>query len=129
MKQPNGVILYESHFSVRETIDRIEDFLKKHGATIYARIDQQAELEKAGLHMLPLEFILFGNPKAGGPMMIENPIVALDLPLKIIAWEDDQKQIFIAYNEAGYIEERYGLTHHADSPLNLGALIETVLKG
>jgi len=88
---PNGVITKPSPYSVKETIDRLQIFLQQHGATIYARIDQQAELQKAGINIPPLEFIMFGNPKAGGPVMVENPIAALDLPLKVIAWEDDQK--------------------------------------
>jgi len=128
MKQSAGVILQESPYAVRETIDRIVAFLKEHGAKVYARIDQQEELKMAGLTIPPLEFILFGNPKAGGPIMQENPVAALDLPLKIIAWEDEQNKVFIAYNEAPYVEERYGLTHNANSPLNLQPLIAAALK-
>lgn len=128
MKQSTGVILQESPYTVKETIDRITAFLKEHGAKIYTRIDQQDELKKAGLTIPPLEFILFGNPKAGGPIMMENPAAALDLPLKVIAWEDEQKKVFIAYNEASYIEERHGLTHNANSPLNLAPLISAALK-
>jgi uncharacterized protein (DUF302 family) len=128
MEQPNGVIVQPSPYSVKETIDRLEAFLRQHGATIYARIDQQAELQKAGQNIAPLEFLLFGNPRAGGPIMLENPIAALDLPLKIIAWEDDQRQVNIAFNEAAYIEERYSLIHNPTSPLNLNPLIATALK-
>jgi len=80
---PKGVTILPSPYTVTETIDRLQAFLEAHGATIYSRIDQQSEVSKAGLQMPPLEFILFGNPKAGGPIMIENPIAALDLPLKI----------------------------------------------
>ena len=125
---PDGVITKPSPYSVQETIDRLQSFLQQHGATIYARIDQQAELQKAGLSIGPLEFIMFGNPKAGGPIMIENPVAALDLPLKIIAWEDAGKKVFIAYNDALYVEERYGLSHNENSPLNLENLISIALK-
>ncbi|HEY4325987.1 MAG TPA: DUF302 domain-containing protein [Mucilaginibacter sp.] len=123
-----GVIVHPSPFSVKETIDRLEAFLRQHGATIYARINQQAELEKAGQKISPLEFIMFGNPKAGGPIMIENPIAALDLPLKVIAWEDNQKKVNLAYNEQRYIEERYSLLHQENSPLNIDNLIAMALK-
>jgi uncharacterized protein (DUF302 family) len=125
---PKGIIIHLSPYTVKETIDRLEAFLKQHGATIYARIDQQAELKKVGQNIRPLEFILFGNPKAGGPIMTENPIAALDLPLKVIAWEDDKKDVFIAWNDEQYIEERYALLHNENSPLNLHALISAVLK-
>jgi len=128
MEKNAGIILQESPYSVKATIDRLAAFLEAHDAEIYARIDQQAELEKVGLSIQPLEFILFGSPKAGGPIMMENVIAALDLPLKIIAWENEQKKILIAYNEARYIEERHGLTHNASSPLNLGGLIAAALK-
>ncbi|HEY8781877.1 MAG TPA: DUF302 domain-containing protein [Mucilaginibacter sp.] len=125
---PKGVIINPSPYSVKETIDRLEDFLQQHGATIYARIDQQAELQKAGLNISPLEFIMFGNPKAGGPILIENPVAALDLPLKVIAWEDDQKEVYIAYNDGLFIENRYSLLHNENSPLNLENLFSMALK-
>jgi uncharacterized protein (DUF302 family) len=125
---PKGVIIKSSTYSVKETIDRLQAFLQQHGATIYSRIDQQAELQKAGINISPLEFIMFGNPKAGGPIMIKNPVAALDLPLKVIAWEDDQKNVFVAYNDGLYIEDRYSLLHNANSPLNLDNLIGMALK-
>ena len=125
---PGGVIIGASTYTVKETIDRLEAFLKQHGATIYARIDQQAELQKVGQSIPPLEFIMFGNPKAGGPIMAENPIAALDLPLKVIAWEDDKKNVFIAYNDALYVEGRYSLLHNEKYPLDLDGLIENALK-
>ena len=100
----------------------------QHGAIIYARINQQNEANSAGINLLPLEFILFGSTKVGGVVMRENPLVALDLPLKIIAYEDEQKNVWIAYNEAGYIEERYSLPHTENSPLELGHIVETVIK-
>ena len=128
MKTPKGVIIQPSPYTVKETIDRLEAFLQQHGATIYARINQQDELQKTGQNISPLEFLLFGNPKAGGAIIIENPIAALDLPLKVIAWEDNQKHVYIAYNDAKYIEERYGLIHKENSPLNLENVINMVLK-
>src|SRR6201995_3115556 len=120
---PKGINIYPSPYPVKETTDRLERFLQQHGATIYARIDQQAEVQKAGQSLAPLEFILFGNPKAGGPLMAENPLVALDLPLKVIAWEDHDGKVWLTCNDGGYIEERYGLPHSGSSPLNLELLI------
>jgi uncharacterized protein (DUF302 family) len=128
MMSAKGAIVRQSQYSVKDTIDRLESFLQQHGATIYARINQQTEANNIGQNLLPLEFILFGNPKAGGPLMAENPLIALDLPLKIIAWEDDQKKVWLAYNEAAYIEDRYSLLHVKNSPLVLDHLIDMVLK-
>jgi uncharacterized protein (DUF302 family) len=125
---PKGVIIKPSPYSVKETIDMLEVFLKQHGATIYARINQQDEVNKTGQNLSPLEFILFGNPKAGGTIMIENTLAALDLPLKVIAWEDAQRKTWLAYNDALYIEERYALSHSQNSPLNIEHIISQALK-
>ena len=124
---PKGVIIRESKYSVKETIDRLQEFLQQHGAIIYARIDQQAEVQKAGQNLGPLEFILFGNPKAGGPLMAENPLIALDLPLKVIACQDGQNKVWVAFNDGAYIEERYNLLHKDNSPLNLDPIISKFL--
>ena len=124
---PKGVITRPSPYSVKETIDRIQHFLQQQGVTIYARIDQQSEIDHAGLFLPPLEFIMFGKPKAGGPMMIANPISALDLPLKIIAWEDQQQKVWLAYNDAAYIRERYELPETISAPLNLEPIVTHAL--
>jgi len=124
---PKGVKTYASPYPVKETIDRLQAFLQQHGATIYARIDQQAEVSKAGQNLGPLEFILFGNPKAGGPLMTENPLVALDLPLKVIAWGDNKHEVWVAFNDASYLENRYALAHNENSPLNLDPIISKLL--
>jgi uncharacterized protein (DUF302 family) len=123
-----GIVTYSSKYSVKQTIDRLQEFLQQHGATIYARIDQQAEVQKAGQTIPSLEFIMFGNPKAGGALMTQNTLIALDLPLKVIAWEDDQKKIWIACNDAKYIEDRYNLLHEENTPLDLDLMIKKVLN-
>lgn len=125
---PKGINVRRSSYSVKETIDRLQQFLLQHGATVYTRINQQNEANNVGINLLPLEFILFGNPKAGGPLMKENPLAALDLPLKIITYEDDNGNVWIAYNEARYMEERYSLPHAENSPLELGHIVETIIK-
>jgi uncharacterized protein (DUF302 family) len=122
-----GITIHPSPYPVKETIDRLLEFLRLQGVTIYARIDQQMEAEKAGLKMEALEYLLFGNPKGGGPVMQTNPVAALDLPLKVIAWEDPEKKVWLAYNEAAYIQERYALTAAISAPLNLDALIAKVI--
>jgi pimeloyl-ACP methyl ester carboxylesterase/uncharacterized protein (DUF302 family) len=123
---PNGVTVRPSSWSAKESIDRLEAFLKKAGVTIYARIDQQSELKKAGLSSGAIEFLEFGNPKAGGPVMLENPIAALELPLKVIAYEDAEGKTWIAYNQGSYIRERYGLKEATSGPLNLDGMIAKV---
>jgi uncharacterized protein (DUF302 family) len=123
---PKGVTIRASNFSVKETIDRLIRFFEQHGVTIYARIDQQAEAEKAGIKIRALEFILFGNPKVGGPVMRENPIVALDLPLKLIAWEDKEQKVWYAFNNATYLQERYSLSQEMTNSLDLSGIFSKV---
>ncbi|MEO6315276.1 MAG: DUF302 domain-containing protein [Chitinophagaceae bacterium] len=123
MQPVNGVITLASPFGVKETIDRLQVFLLEQGATVYARIDQQKEVEKTGQQLHPLEFLLFGNPKAGGPLMQRNMLIALDLPLKIIAWEDLSGKTFVAFNDPGYMEKKYALTKQTAAPFDIGTLI------
>jgi len=123
---PKDVVFKASPYSVKETIDRLQDFLKQQGVTIYARIDQQAELKKAGLSIRPLEFLLFGNPKAGGPVMQENPVAAIALPLKVIAWEDTDKKVWLGYYSGDGVAVDFGLSAGAAGPLRLAGLIEKV---
>ena len=123
-----GIITRLSTYSVKETIDKLQALIENNGATVYSRINQQAELNKVGISMSPLEFILFGNSVAGGKLILENPVVALDLPLKIIAWEDEQQKVWLAYNEARYIQERYALKPDTNSPLDLDKLVSKALN-
>jgi uncharacterized protein (DUF302 family) len=124
---PKGITIRSSPYSVKETIDRLVILLEGHKATVYARINQQSEVHNAGKEIPALEFILFGNPRAGGLIMVENPIAALDLPLKIIVWEDAEKKVWLAYNKASYLEERYALPHDLIQPLDLDPLVAGVL--
>ncbi|MET0637302.1 MAG: DUF302 domain-containing protein [Chitinophagaceae bacterium] len=121
--QANGVIVRESPYRVTESMDMLQEYLIEQGATVYKRIDQQKEVLNAGHKILPLEFILFGNPKAGSKLMAENLLVALDLPQKVIAWEDSDKKVWLAYNSATYLEDRYSLKHNPHSPLDLEIMI------
>ena len=123
---PAGVTVKPSAWNARESIDKLEAFLQKAGVTIYARIDQQSEMKKVGLSSGAIEFLEFGNPKAGGPVMLENPIAALELPLKVLAYDDAQGKTWIAYNQGSYIRERYGLKEATSAPLNLDGVIAKV---
>lgn len=109
MNENNGIISQHSPYSVTGIIDRLVAVLQAEGITIFARIDQQAEAEKAGLNLLPTQLLLFGNPKAGTPLMIAEPTIALDLPLKVLAWEATDGKVWLSYNDPNYIKQRYSL--------------------
>lgn len=118
-----GVIIRPSAYSVKDSIERLEAYVKLHGATIYVKIDQQKEFGKMGLSIPPFEFILFGNPSVGAGIVSQNPTTALDLPLKVIAWEDKHGKVWLGYNDAAYLEERHDLKPDPDSPLDLHFVI------
>jgi uncharacterized protein (DUF302 family) len=127
MDNLKGIKILQSPFPVEETVNRLVIFLQQHGATIYARINQQQELATVGQQIAPIEMLMFGNPKTGGSLMSFNPLSALELPLKILAWQDEQKKCWIAFNEANYIEGRYELPDVLTTPLNLMPLINKAL--
>ena len=109
MNTTNSIISQPSPYSVTETIDRLEAVLQAKSITIFARIDQQAEAEKVGLSLLPTQLLLFGNPKAGTPLMVAEPTIALDLPLKLLAWEADDGKVWLSYNDPNYLRQRFSL--------------------
>lgn len=112
MAATNGIISQPSSYSVTETINRLEALLRAKGVTIFARIDQQAEAEKVGLNMRPTQLLLFGNPKAGTPLMVAEPTIALDLPLKVLAWEASDGKVWLSYNDPYYLKQRFSLSEN-----------------
>jgi uncharacterized protein (DUF302 family) len=110
MNANNGIISQPSPYSVTETVDRLEAILQAKGITIFVRIDQQAEAKKVGLSLRPTQLLLFGNPEAGTPLMVAEPIIALDLPLKILAWEAADGEVWLSYNDPDYLKQRFSLS-------------------
>ncbi|HEY9643103.1 MAG TPA: DUF302 domain-containing protein [Coleofasciculaceae cyanobacterium] len=110
MNTTNGIISQSSPYSVAETLDRLTAILQAKGITIFARIDQQAEAEKAGLSLRPIQLLMFGNPKAGTPLMVAEPTIALDLPLKVLAWEAVDGKVWLSYNDSYYLKQRFSLS-------------------
>ena len=110
MNANNGIISQPSPYSVPETIDRLVAILQAKGITIFARIDQQAEAEKVGLNLCPTQLLLFGNPQAGTPLMVAEPTIALDLPLKALAWAATDGKVWLSYNDPNYLQQRFSLS-------------------
>jgi uncharacterized protein (DUF302 family) len=110
MNANNGIISQPSQYSVTATIDRLEAVLQAKGITIFARIDHQAEAEKVGLSLRPTQLLLFGSPKAGTPLMVAEPTTALDLPIKILAWEAADSKVWLSYNDPNYLKQRFSLS-------------------
>jgi uncharacterized protein (DUF302 family) len=109
MESNTDIITLPGLLSVTQTMDAVEKALTSHGIFIYARIDQEVEAAKVGLTLKPMKLLIFGNPRGGIPLMNANPLCGLDLPLKILAWEDDQKKIWLSYNSFTYLQKRFDL--------------------
>lgn len=106
----DNLIVKKSAHSVADTLDRLEGILKKRGLTIFARVDHAAGAKKADMEMKPTQLLVFGNPKMGTPLMLSNRRIGIDLPIKVLAWEDDQSVVWIAYNDPAYLKSRHGIS-------------------
>ena len=104
-----GLIDIPSNHSVDETVERLKGILQAKGITLFALVDHSGEAAKAGIKMRPTKLLIFGSPKAGTPLMLAAPRIAIDLPLKILIWEDAQGKVWVAYNSPVYLQERHGL--------------------
>jgi uncharacterized protein (DUF302 family) len=105
----NGIVNKASTHSVEQTVEALTNILKSKGVAVFALIDHSGEAEKVGLKMRPTKLLIFGNPKAGTPLMLASPSTAIDLPLKLLVWEDSQGKVWISYNSPEYLKERHGL--------------------
>ena len=125
----NGIVSKPSPYTVPETIARLESVLKTKGVMVFAKIDHSAEADKVGLKMRPAQLLIFGNPKAGTPLMNAAPLAAIDLPLKALAWEDAQGKVWLSYNSPAYIKERHKLPEDLMKPISgTGGLIDMALQ-
>lgn len=107
--QDRGIVSRLSAHSVDETVERLEGLLRARGVTLFALVDHSGEAAKVGMRLRPTKLLIFGNPKAGTPLMLAAPSVALDLPLKILVWEDAQGKVWLGYNSPAYLQRRHGL--------------------
>ncbi len=103
-----GVVDRKSNHSVAETVDRLKSILEARGLTLFALVDHSGEAEKPGLKMPPTKLLILGSPKAGTPLMLAAPSAAIDLPLKILVWQDGGGRTWVSYNSPEYLRERHG---------------------
>jgi len=103
----NGIVNLPSNHSVDQTVERLQAILHSKGVTMFALVDHSGEAAKAGLKMPPTKLLIFGSPKAGTPLMIAAPSIAIDLPLKILVWEDADGKVWVSYNDLAYLQQRH----------------------
>ena len=102
-----GIVTLEARQSVVQAVQKLESILQAKGVKLFAVVDHSGEAHNAGLAMPPTRLLIFGNPKAGTPLMLAAPSSALDLPLKILVWEDAAGKVWISYNSPAYLQARH----------------------
>jgi uncharacterized protein (DUF302 family) len=104
-----GLVNLPSHHSVDEIVDKLKGILTAKGVTLFALVDHSGEAEKVGMKMPPTKLLIFGSPKAGTPVMLAAPTVAIDLPLKILVWQDSNGKVWVTYNSLTSLKNRHGV--------------------
>jgi uncharacterized protein (DUF302 family) len=94
---------------VLETLARLETIVQEKGLRILARIDHSGDAARAGLSMPPTQLLIFGNAKSGTPLMVASPTAAIDLPLKVLVWQDGEEGVWLSYNSPEYLKQRHQL--------------------
>jgi uncharacterized protein (DUF302 family) len=104
-----GIIQVPSSHTVDLTVQLLQAALAAHGLQVFALVDHSGEAAKVGMKMRPTKLLIFGSPKAGTPLMIAAPSLAIDLPLKALVWEDEKGKVWVSYNSPEYLKKRHGL--------------------
>jgi len=107
--EAKGLIQVSSPHSVDETVKRLLSILSQKGLQVFALVDHSGEAEKVGMKMQATKLVIFGSPKAGTPLMVAAPTLAIDLPLKALVWQDKDSKVWVSYNRPEYLEQRHGV--------------------
>lgn len=109
-----GLVVKPSAYGVDETLNRLEEVVKKKGLTIFTRIDHSAGAAKVQLNLRPTQVLIFGNPKMGTALMQSSQTVGIDLPMKVLAWQDEAGKVWIAYNDPSYLADRHQINDRGE---------------
>lgn len=126
----NGIVTVPTLLSVEQAADKLAALIETKQITLFARINFAADAQRSGLVMLPSQLLVFGNPRAGTPLMQAVPTAALDLPLKVLVWQDSDGHVWLSYNATDYLRDR----HDAPAALmtaidGIGVLVHAVAAG
>src|ERR1700684_2151666 len=127
LPKANGIVDTPSNHSVEQTVEKLKAILQAKGVTLFALVDHSGEAEKVGMKMPRTKLLIFGSPKAGTPLMLASPSSAIDLPLKLLVWEDGQGKVWVSYNSPEYLRERHGLPQ--DLVQNIAVVEPLAAKG
>ncbi|SFV37125.1 Uncharacterized conserved protein, DUF302 family [Hyphomicrobium facile] len=125
----NGVATHRSHHRARETADRLAAAVSEQGQTLMARIDHAAAAKKVGLDLRPTEVLFFGNPNVGTLLMQQSQAIGLELPLKVLVWEDDKGVAWVAHIDLDWLVSQYGIASAVQPTLDkMSAMLKAVLE-
>src|SRR5262245_3759129 len=124
-----GIVTWPSPFSLKETLERLQEAIQSRNLTLFAHIDHSGEAKRAGLTMQEAHVLIFGNPKAGTPLMIASPLLALDLPLKVLVWQGNNNQVWVSSTSTTYLAARYSIPQDLTRNIaGIDVLIESALR-
>ena len=125
----NGLVHIRSPYSFAETVKRLEAVLHATNLTVFARVDHSGAAEKVGLKMRPTQLIIFGSPTGGTPLMVASPTLAIDLPLKALAWGDAEGKVWLSYNSPDYLQRRHQIPDELVKNIaGVGAVLEKAVE-
>ncbi len=124
-----GITTKSSPFPVEETLNRLQEAIHSRGFTIFAHINHSGEAQRVGLTMQEAHVLIFGNPKGGTPLMIASPLLALDLPLKVLVWQGNGGQVWASYTSPAYLATRYAIPPELSGNIaGIDGLVASVLS-
>jgi uncharacterized protein (DUF302 family) len=126
LRREEGLTTIASSYGPKETMDRLETEIRAKGMSVFARIDHAAGAAEVGLTLAPTELIIFGNARGGTPLMQSVQTVGIDLPLKVLVWQDAENKTWLSYNEPGWIAQRHSVPNAELVVSNLAAALNTV---
>lgn len=126
----NGIVTVPTNHSVEQAADRLASLIETKQIILFARINFAADAQRAGLEMLPSQLLVFGNPRAGTPLMQAAPTLALDLPLKVLVWQDSDGRVWFSYNATDYLQARHDVPAELVKAIDgIGALVQSAALG
>ena len=120
-----GIVSRPSPFAVGETLERLQEAIRSRNLSLFAHIDHSGEAKRVGLTMQEAHVLIFGNPKGGTPLMIASPLLALDLPLKVLVWQSADEQVWVSTNRVTYLRDRYAIPQELAGNL---AVVDAVIE-
>jgi uncharacterized protein (DUF302 family) len=114
-KKPDGLITKKSALPPGETMDRLEAAVRGKGLTVFARVDHSGAAASIGMPLRFTQLLIFGNPKGGTPLMQSRQTIGIDLPLKLLVWQDEPGDVWVSYDDPAYLAARHAVTDRADT--------------